>query len=204
MSCACHLGDGSVLSYPVEAEPLVVPRQDTTLAPQDWLAQHAAATAHVAIVQREDPRIVEAQNTFAATYQPIATSSDDRAAIRKWLHAETLERHAIEYVWVGNSATLKGEAATAVLDPTRLRPVLLEVQPGGCPVRWRGLFVVASAAAAVPLVPLTIPHPLRAEEFQGTLRFGGGVVGAAGAGPGHDGTTGRDQREYAAVVRDMQ
>ena len=49
-------------------------------------------------------------------------------------------------------------------------------------MRWRGLFVVASAAAAVPLVPLTIPHPLRAEEFQGTLRFGGGVVGPLAPG----------------------
>ena len=28
-----HLGTGIVLSYPVEAEPLVVPRQDTALAP---------------------------------------------------------------------------------------------------------------------------------------------------------------------------
>lgn len=168
-----HLGDGSVLSYPVEAEPLVVSRRGTALAPQDWLAQHAAATAHVAVVQREDPRIVEAQNTFAATYQPIATSSDDLAAIRKWLHAETLERQGIQYVWVGNSHALKGEAATAVLDSTRLRPVLLEVQPGECPVRWRGLFVVATAAAAtdVPLVPLTIPHPLADDEFQGMIRF---------------------------------
>ena len=174
-----HLGDGSVLSYPVEAEPLVVSRRGTALAPQDWLAQHAAATAHVAVVQREDPRVVEAQNTFAATYQPIATSSDDLAAIRKWLHAGTLERHAIQYVWVGNSAALKGEAATAVLDPARLRPVLLEVHPGECPVRWRGLFVVATAAAAtdVPLVPLTIPHPLREDEFQGLVRFSPGVVG---------------------------
>ena len=173
-----HLDSGIVLSYPVEAEPLVVSRRGTVLAPQDWLAQHAAATAHVAVVQREDPRVVEAQNTFAATYQPIATSSDDLAAIRKWLHAGTLERHDIQYVWVGNSAALKGEAATAVLDPTRLRPVLLEVHPGECPVRWRGMFVVATAAAAtdVPLVPLTIPHPLADDEFRGAIRFASASV----------------------------
>ena len=168
-----HLDNGIVLSYPVETDPLVVRRRDTAPAAQDWLAQHAAAAARVALVQREDPRIVEAQSAAAATYQPIATSSDDLAAIRKWLPAETLDRNAIQYVWVGNSLALKGEAATAVLDPARLRPVLLQIQPGECPVRWRGLFVVATAAAAAdaPLVPLTIPHPLREDDFQGTIRF---------------------------------
>ena len=136
------------------------------------------------MVQREDPRIVEAQSAAAATYQPIATSSDDLAAIHKWLHAETLQRHAIQYVWVGNSAALQGEAATAVLDPTRLRPVLLQIQPGECPVRWRGLFVVATAAAATaaPPVPLTIPHPLTEDEFQGTIRFAAGSVGPLAPG----------------------
>ena len=173
-----HLDSGIVLSYPVEAEPLVVPRRDTAPAPRDWLAQHAAAAARVAIVQREEVRVVAAESAFSAAPWPIALASGDRAAIRKWLHAGTLERHSIQYVWVGNSQALKGEAATAVLDSTRLRPVLLQVQPGECPVRWRGLFVVATAAAATdaPLVPLTIPHPLGEEEFQGALRFGAGVV----------------------------
>ena len=67
-----------------------------------------------------------------------------------------------------------------MLDPTRLRPVLLEVhqQSGTCPVRWRGLFVVATAAAApdVPLVPLAIPHALADDEFQGALHFGTDAV----------------------------
>ncbi len=172
-----HLDSGTVLSYPVEAAPLVVPRRDTAPAPQDWLAQHAAASDRVAIVQREVVRVVVAESAFSAAPWRIALTSGDRAAIRKWLHAETLARHDIRYVWVGNSAALKGEAATAVLDPTRLRPVLLQVQPGECPVRWRGLFVVATAAAATdaPLVPLTIPHPLAADEFQGMIRFGAGV-----------------------------
>ena len=179
-----HLGDGSVLSYPVEAEPLVVSRQDTALVLQDWLAQHAAAAARVAIVQREEVRVVEGGNAFSVAPRPVAVSPDDLAAIHKWLHAEALERHAIEYVWVGNSASLKGEAATAVLDPTRLRPVLLHVEPGECPVRWQGLFVVATAAAAtaVPLVPLTIPHALAADEFPGLIRFSSMAVAALAPG----------------------
>ena len=126
-----------------------------------------------------------AESAFSTTPWRIALTSGDRAAIRKWLHAETLERHVIQYVWVGNSQALKGEAATAVLDPTRLRPVLLhQVHPGECPVRWRGLFVVATATAATdaPLVPLTIPHLLAADEFQGVLSFGAGVVGALAPG----------------------
>ena len=175
-----HLDSGTVLSYPVEAEPLVVSRRGTALAPQDWLAQHAAASARVAMVQREDVRVVTAGGAFSTTPWRIALTSGDRAAIRKWLHAETLERHDIQYVWVGNSHALKGEAATAVLDPTRLRPVLLEVYPDEdeCPVRWRGLFVVATAAAAtdVPLVPLTIPHPLADDEFRGAIRFASASV----------------------------
>ena len=134
-----HLGNGIVLSYPVEAEPLVVPRRDTAPAPQDWLAQYAAASARVAIVQREEVRVVAAESAFSAAPWLIALASDDRSAIRKWLHAETLERQAIQYVWVGNSLALKGEAATAVLDPTRLRPVLLQVQPGRVPGALAGL-----------------------------------------------------------------
>ena len=179
-----HLDSGIVLSYPVEAEPLVVPRQDAALAPQDWLAQHADPSARLVMVQREDVRVVTAASAFSASPWRIALTAGDRVAIRKWLHAETLARHAIEYVWVGNSATLKGEAATAVLDPTRLRPVLLQVEPGACPVRWRGLFVVATAAAAtdVPLVPLTIPHALAADEFQGMIRFSSMVVAALAPG----------------------
>ena len=179
-----HLDSGIVLSYPVEAEPLVVPRRDTAPAPQDWLEQHAAAGARVAIVQREAVRVATAQSAFSAAPWRIALASGDRAAIRKWLPAETLQRHAIQYVWVGNSAALKGEAATAVRDPTRLRPVLLQVHSGECPVRWRGLFVVASSAAATgaPLVPLTIPHPLRDDEFQGALRFGAGAAGPLAPG----------------------
>ena len=180
-----HLGDGSVLSYSVEAEPLVVPRQDTALVLQDWLAQYAAAAARVAIVQREEVRVVEGGNAFSVAPRPVAVSPNDLAAIRKWLHAETLQRHAIQYVW-GNSRTLKGEAATAVLDPTRLRPVLLEVYPDEdeCPVRWRGLFVVATAAAATdaPLVQLTIPHALAAAEFPGTIRFGAEAIGPLAPG----------------------
>ena len=93
--------------------------------------------------------IMAANLTPYAALQSIELPADDHAAIRKWLHAEMLQRHAIQYVWVGNSAALKGEAATAVVDPTRLRPVLLEVQPGACPARWRGLFVVATAATDV-------------------------------------------------------
>ena len=197
-----HQGGGSVLSYPVEAEPLVVVRRDTEEAPQGWLAQYAALDARIALVQREVARVVEADNAFSAVPQPVAVSSDDLAAIRKWLPAETLGRHAIQYVWVGNSLALRGEAATAVLDPTRLRPVLLEVQPGECPVRWRGLFVVATAAAATdaPLVPLTIPHPLRDDEFQGALRFGAGVAGPLAPGGTTtvllDVTNGSTQRWY--------
>ena len=197
-----HLDSGIVLSYPVEAEPLVVPRRDTAPAPQDWLAQYAAASARVAIVQREEVRVVAAESAFSAAPWLIALASGDRAAIRKWLHAETLERHAIQYVWVGNSLALKGEAATAVLDPTRLRPVLLQVHPGECPVRWRGLFVVATAAAAtnVPLVPLTIPHPLAEDEFQGAIRFEAGVAGSLAPGQAAmvslDVTNGSTQRWY--------
>ena len=197
-----HLGNGIVLSYPVEAEPLVVPRRDTAPAPQDWLAQYAAASARVAIVQREEVRVVAAESAFSAAPWLIALASGDRAAIRKWLPAETLERHAIQYVWVGNSLALKGEAATAVLDPTRLRPVLLQVHPGECPVRWRGLFVVATAAAAtnVPLVPLTIPHPLAEDEFQGAIRFEAGVAGSLAPGQAAmvslDVTNGSTQRWY--------
>ena len=179
-----HLDSGTVLTYPVEAETLVIPRRDTAPAPQGWLAQYAALDARIALVQREAARVVEADNAFSAAPQPVAVSSDDLAAIRKWLHAETLGRHAIQYVWVGNSLALRGEAATAVLDPTRLRPVLLEVQPGECPVRWRGLFVVATAAAApgAPLIPLTIPHPLAEDEFQGMIRFSSAAVGPLAPG----------------------
>ena len=143
-----------------------------------------------------------AESAFSTTPWRIALTSGDRAAIRKWLHAETLERHVIQYVWVGNSQALKGEAATAVLDPTRLRPVLLQLQPGACPARWRGLFVVATAAAATdaPLVPLTIPHPLRDDEFQGALRFGAGVAGPLAPGGTTtvllDVTNGSTQRWY--------
>ena len=197
-----HLDSGIVLSYPVEAEPLVVPRRDTAPAPQDWLAQYAAASARVAIVQREEVRVVAAESAFSAAPWLIALASEDRAAIRKWLPAETLERQAIQYVWVGNSLALKGEAATAVLDPTRLRPVLLQVQPGECPVRWRGLFVVAAAAAAAdaPLVPLTIPHPLTDDEFQGALHFEAGVAGSLAPGQAAmvslDVTNGSTQRWY--------
>ena len=197
-----YLGNGTVQSYLVEAEPLVVPWRDTAPAPRNWLAQHAASSAGVAIVQREGVRVVTAESAFSAAPWPIALASDDRAAIRKWLHAETLERHYIQYVWVGNSRAIRGEAATAVLDPTRLRPVLLEVQPGECPVRWRGLFVVATAAAAAnaPLVPLTNPHPLAEDEFQGALRFEDGVAGSLAPGQAAmvslDVTNGSTQRWY--------
>ena len=140
--------------------------------------------------------------SYAALAESLELPAADRAAIRKWLHAETLARHAIEYVWVGNSAALKGEAATAVLDPTRLRPVLLEVYPGACPVRWRGLFVVASAAAATtaPLVPLTIPHALAESEFKGMIRFGSEAAGPLAPGETTtvhlDVTNGSTQRWY--------
>lgn len=181
-----HLDSGIVLSYPVEADPLVVSRRDPAPAAQDWLAQHAAAAARVALVQRDDVRVVTAESAFSAAPWRIALASNDRAAIRKWLHVETLDRNAIQYVWVGNSLALKGEAATAVLDPTRLRPVLLEVYPDEdeCPVRWRGLFVVATAAAATdaPLAPLTIPHALAADEFQGMIRFSSMAVAALAPG----------------------
>ena len=71
-----------------------------------------------------------------------------------------------------------------------------------CPVRWRGLFVVATAAAAAnaPLVPLTIPHPLAEDEFRGALRFGDGVAGSLAPGQAAmvslDVTNGSTQRWY--------
>ena len=152
--------------------------------PEQWLASYSAPDARVAVIQRELDMIVPARFAPHAALQSIELPADDRAAIRKWLHAETLERYAIQYVWVGNSRALKGEAATAVLDSTRSRPVLLQAHPGECPVRWRGLFVVATAAAAtnVPLVPLTVPHPLAEDEFQGALRFSTGVIGPLAPG----------------------
>ena len=175
-----HFRDGQSRTYPIDTAPLpagrAAPSQE--LMPERWLARYAAPDARVVIMQREAAMIMAAHLAPYAALQSLELPADDRAAIRKWLPAETLQRHAIQYVWVGNSAALKGEAATAVLDPTRLRPVLLEVQPGECPVRWRGLFVVATAAAAtdVPLVPLTIPHALAADEFQGMIRFSSTAV----------------------------
>ena len=175
-----HFRNGQSRTYPIDIDPL--PARQVALAqrltPEQWLASYSAPDARVAVMEREVDMIVAANMAPHAGLQSIELPADDRAAIRKWLHAETLERQGIQYVWVGNSAALKGEAATAVLDPTRLRPVLLEVYPGECPVRWRGLFVVATAAAATdaPLVPLTIPHPFAEDEFQGVLRFGAGVA----------------------------
>ena len=181
-----HFRNGQSRTYPIDIDPL--PARQVAFAqrptPEQWLASYSAPDARVAVIQREVDMVVAANMAPRAGLQSIELPAEDRAAIRKWLHAETLERHVIQYVWVGNSQALKGEAATAVLDPTRLRPVLLQVHPGECPVRWRGLFVVATATAATdaPLVPLTIPHPLRDDEFQGALRFGAGVPGPLAPG----------------------
>ena len=87
-----HLDSGIVLSYLVEAEPLVVPWRDTAPAPQDWLdAARCRRSARVAIVQREAVRVATAQSAFSAAPWRIALASGDRAAIRKWLPAETLQ-----------------------------------------------------------------------------------------------------------------
>ncbi len=170
-----HFRDGQSRTYPVDTAPVPASRVAAAqaLMPEQWLARYATPDARVAVMHREVAMLMAAHLAPYAALQSLELPADDRAAIHKWLHAEALARHAIEYVWVGNSAALKGEAATAVLDPTRLRPVLLEVQPGECPVRWRGLFVVATAAAATdaPLIPLTIPHALAADEFPGMIRF---------------------------------
>ena len=199
-----HFRDGHSRTYPIDPAPLpagrVAPSQE--LMPERWLARYAAPDARVAVIHREVAMIMAAHVAPYAALQSLELPADDRAAIRKWLHAETLDRHGIQYVWVGNSAALKGEAATAVLDPTRLRPVLLEVHPGECPVRWRGLFVVTTAAAAadVPLVPVTIPHPLAEHEFQGIVRFRSAAVGPLSPGSGTmvslDVTNGSMQRWY--------
>ena len=181
-----HFRDGRSHTYPIDADPLPASQAASAqgLTPEHWLASYSAPDARVAVIHREVDMIMAANLAPHAALQSIELPADDLAAIRKWLHAGTLERYAIQYVWVGNSAALKGEAATAVRDPTRLRPVLLQVHPGECPVRWRGLFVVASSAAATgaPLVPLTIPHPLRDDEFQGALRFGAGAAGPLAPG----------------------
>ncbi len=181
-----HFRDGRSHTYPIDTAPLPASQVASTpeLTPEHWLASYAAPDARVAVIQREVAMFMAASVAPHAALQSIELPADDQAAIRKWLHAETLDRHGIQYVWVGNSLALKGEAAMAVLDSTRLRPVLLQVQPGECPVRWRGLFVVATAAAATdaPLVPLTIPHPLAAAELQGALRFGDGVAGPLAPG----------------------
>ncbi|MDE2994268.1 MAG: hypothetical protein OXU67_10335, partial [Chloroflexota bacterium] len=180
-----HFRGSQSRTYPIDPVPVpasrVAPIQ--ALMPEQWLARYAAPDARVAVIHREAAMIMAAHVAPYAALESLELPADDRAAIRKWLHAETLQRHAIQYVW-GHSASLKGEAATAVLDPTRLRPVLLHVEPGECPVRWRGLFVVATAAAATaaPLVPLTIPHPLGEDEFQGALRFEAGVAGTLAPG----------------------
>ena len=44
------------------------------------------------------------------------------------------------------------------------------------------MVATATAATDAPLVPLTIPHLLAADEFQGVLSFGAGVVGALAPG----------------------
>ena len=199
-----HFRDGQNRTYPIDTAPLPASRVASAqeLMPEQWLASYSAPDARVAVIHREAAMIMAANLAPHAALQSIELPADDRSAIRKWLHAETLERHAIQYVWVGNSLALKGEAATAVLDPTRLRPVLLQVHPGECPVRWRGLFVVATAAAAtnVPLVPLTIPHPLAEDEFQGAIRFEAGVAGSLAPGQAAmvslDVTNGSTQRWY--------
>ena len=178
-----HFRDGQSRTYPIYADPVpasrVAPAQELT--PEQWLARYATPDARVAVIHREAAMIMAAHVAPYAALESLELPADDRAAIRKWLHAETLQRHAIQYVW-GHSPALKGEAGTAVLDPTRLRPVLLEVYPDEdeCPVRWQGLFVVATAAVAteVPLVPLTIPHALAADEFPGLIRFSS-MAGAA-------------------------
>ena len=82
--------------------------------------------------------------------------------------------------------------------------MLLQVYPdeAKCPVRWQGLFVVTTAAAATdaPLVRLTIPHPLTDDEFQGALRFEAGAVGSLAPGGTTpvqlDVTNGSTQRWY--------
>ena len=199
-----HFRDGRSRTYPIDTTPLLTSQVASArgLAPEQWLASYSAPDARVAVIQREVDMIMAANLAPHAALQSIGLPADDRAAIRKWLHAETLEHHVIQYVWVGNSLALRGEAATAVLDPTRLRPVLLQVHPGECPVRWRGLFVVATAAAVtdVPLVPLTIPHPLAEDEFRGALRFGDGVAGSLAPGQAAmvslDVTNGSTQRWY--------
>ena len=181
-----YFRDGHSRTYPID--PVTVPAGQGVavqgLMPERWLARYASPEARVAVIHRGEAMIMAANLAPYTALRSIELPSDDRTAIHKWLHAEALERHAIEYVWVGNSASLKGEAATAVLDPTRLRPVLLRVEPGACPVRWQGLFVVATAVAATDalLVPLAIPHALADDEFQGTLRFGDQVAGSLAPG----------------------
>ena len=181
-----HFRDGQRRTYPIDTAPVLASRVAAAqeLVPEQWLARYAPPDARVAVIHREEAMIMAAHVAPYAALESLELPADDRAAIRKWLHAATLARHAIEYVWVGNSAALQGEAATAVLDPTRLRPVLLEVYPGACPVRWRGLFVVATAAAATaaPLVPLTIPHALAADEFPGLIGFSARAVEALAPG----------------------
>ena len=181
-----HFRDGQRRTYPIDTAPVLASRVAAAqeLVPEQWLARYAPPDARVAVIHREEAMIMAAHVAPYAALESLELPADDRAAIRKWLHAATLARHAIEYVWVGNSAALQGEAATAVLDPMRLRPVLLEVYPGACPVRWRGLFVVATAAAATaaPLVPLTIPHALAADEFPGLIGFSARAVEALAPG----------------------
>ena len=204
-----HFRDGRSRAYPVDTDPLPASQVASAqgLTPEQWLASYSASDARVAVIHREVDMIMAANLAPHAALQSIELPADDRAAIRKWLHAETLERHVPSSTsgW-GTPKLSRAKRQPPYSTPRGCDRCCSRYSPGECPVRWRGLFVVATATAATdaPLVPLTIPHPLRDDEFQGALRFGGRSARAAGAGRDKRGVAGGDQPKYAAVVRDVQ
>ena len=88
-----HFRDGRSRGYPVDTDPLPASQAASAqgLTPEQWLASYSAPDARVAVIHREVDMIMAANLAPHAALQSIELPADDRAAIRKWLHAETLE-----------------------------------------------------------------------------------------------------------------
>ena len=182
-----HLGDGSVLSYPVEAEPLVVPGKTLRWRRKTGWRSTLLQPLACAVVQREEVRVVREVTLSRLLLGPLP------------FHPTTWPRSASGCTPRRCNATPSSTSGeTRVLSRVKRRPPCWT--PRACVrccsryTRTRTSARCAGGACSssppprqrptAPLVPLTIPHALADDEFPGMIRFSSRLCRAAGAGPG--------------------